>query len=402
MENYKYKLPLRNKDKEIIDYCLVSEEDYETLNQFRWYKTGDGYVLNSSTKIKRIHRYIMIEILKNDIDPHTFIDHINNNPLDNRRENLRIVTHSENARNRKKEETKKYYGVSFDNKRNLFRVRLKINKETAELNAYYENEEFAAYQYNIWIKKHKIKCANLNNIKKPKDFIKYIPKKKNENLPVGVSRDRHNENRYVVIFNKKHIGIFNSIEEASNKYQNLLKEYNENKLNKILNEPIKINKKGECIIELFNKKKEKVAETIVDNEDYYKLKQFSWWLTNVGYVSAHINNKVTSLHRYLMKYDGKNVIDHINNDPLDNRKCNLRIVTKKQNSMNSSSQKNATSKYIGVSWAKNVNKWSCQININGNKIHLGVFEDEIEAGKRRDIATKEFFGEHGKLNFPEL
>lgn len=47
-----------------------------------------------------------------------------------------------------------------------------------------------------------------------------------------------------------------------------------------------------------------------------------------GNVSAHINDKVKLLHRYLLNYDRKDVIDHINNNPLDNRKCNLRIVTK--------------------------------------------------------------------------
>lgn len=396
-----YKIPLRNKQKEIIDYTYVSKEDYEILNKFKWYKTNDGYVMGN-TKILRIHRYIMIEILKNDIDFHIFVDHINNNRLDNRRENLRIVTTSENNRNRKKHKDKKYYGVTFDKIRKMFRCRLKINKDIPELNAYYIIEEHAAYQYDAWIKKHKISCAKINNIKKPKKFIEYIPKKKNEKLPIGVTRDRHNKDRYITVFNKKHIGIFNSIEEASNKYQELLKEYNENKLQKILNEPILRNKNDQCIIELFNKKKEKVAETIVDEEDYYKLKQISWWLGCHGYTAGHIietTKKCVLLHRYLLNYDGKDIVDHKNNNPLDNRKCNLRIVTKKQNSMNKTSRKNATSKYIGVSWAKNVNKWSCQIHVNKKKIHLGLFEKEDEAARCRDIATKKHFGEHGKLNF---
>ena len=393
-----YKIPLRNKNKEIIDHTIVSKEDFEILNKFRWYKNIDGYIINSSTKNSRIHRYIIIDILKNNIDSHTFVDHINNNRLDNRRENLRIVTPSENARNRKKQTDKKHYGVSYQEKTKLYRVRLKINKDTPELNAFYTIQEHAAYQYDLWIKKHNISCGNLNNIKKPKDFKEFIKKEKKENLPVGITRDRHDKNRYVFTFNKKHIGVFNSIEEASNKYQELLKEYNESKLQKILNEPILRNKDNLCIIELFNKKKEKITETIVDEEDYYKLKQISWWIRG-KYVAGHINDKVKLLHRYLLNYDGKDVIDHINNNPLDNRKCNLRIVTKKQNSMNVSVSKNATSKYIGVSWAKNVNKWSCQISVNKKKIHLGLFEKEDEAAKCRDIATKKYFGEHGKLNF---
>lgn len=70
-----------------------------------------------------------------------------------------------------------------------------------------------------------------------------------------------------------------------------------------------------------------------------------------------------------MNYSGEDYIDHINNNPLDNRKCNLRIVTPKQNSMNQSS-KNLKSKYIGVHYVKN--KWVASIKFDGNPINLGT------------------------------
>ena len=40
----KYKIPLRNKNKEVIDYTIVSKKDYEHLNQFKWHKFNKGYV----------------------------------------------------------------------------------------------------------------------------------------------------------------------------------------------------------------------------------------------------------------------------------------------------------------------------------------------------------------------
>jgi hypothetical protein len=67
--------------------------------------------------------------------------------------------------------------------------------------------------------------------------------------------------------------------------------------------------------------------------------------------------------------------------------------------MNRSSHKNSTSKYIGVYFNKNRNKWISQIENNGKHIYLGQFDDEIEAAKVRDIATKKYFGEFGKFNF---
>lgn len=44
-------------------------------------------------------------------------------------------------------------------------------------------------------------------------------------------------------------------------------------------------------------------------------------------------------------------------------------------------------------------KWKASIRVNNKNIHLGTFINEIDAAKARDIATKEYFKEHGKLNF---
>jgi hypothetical protein len=78
-----FKIPLRNRNKEIIDYSIVSEIDYLYLNEFKWCKRNTGkYVVGCiNKKMWKIHRYIMIEILKNDIDSKTIVDHIDSNPI---------------------------------------------------------------------------------------------------------------------------------------------------------------------------------------------------------------------------------------------------------------------------------------------------------------------------------
>lgn len=73
------------------------------------------------------------------------------------------------------------------------------------------------------------------------------------------------------------------------------------------------------------------------------------------------------------------VIDHINNDKLDNRVENLQIITQREN--NSKDRKNKTSKYTGVTWHKKSNKWMACIGINGKKIYLGYFTNELEASE---------------------
>lgn len=271
------------------------------------------------------------------------------------------------------------------------------------LYAYYDNEIHAAYQYNLWIDKYNVNCTNKNNIEIPDDFTEYKKIKiKNNELPVGITQSR-NKFRIQPRINKKYLNkYYDTLEQAHFELNKILREEKNRKIKQIFTEPIKRNEKNQCIIELFNKKKEKVGETIVDEDIYYLLKIFTMNLSknkvNINVIDYDNNRKNMFLSRFIMNYNGENFIDHINNNTLDNRKCNLRIVTPEQNSMNRKSQKKSLSKYIGVS--KKYKKWQVEITFKGKKIYLGSFSDEIEAAKSRDIATKKYFGEYGNLNFP--
>ena len=69
------------------------------------------------------------------------------------------------------------------------------------------------------------------------------------------------------------------------------------------------------------------------------------------------------------------VVDHKDNNPLNNHIDNLQIITNRQNS--SKDKKGGTSKYVGVSWQ--VYKWIARIRINGKKVHLGYYDKEYDA-----------------------
>jgi hypothetical protein len=88
-------------------------------------------------------------------------------------------------------------------------------------------------------------------------------------------------------------------------------------------------------------------------------------------------------------YIGDNgyVIDHKNNDKLDNRVCNLQIITNPENS--SKGDHASTSKYIGVCWHKSRSKWHARCKIKGKRYHLGLFDDEIEAAQAYDCFVDE-------------
>jgi hypothetical protein len=144
---------------------------------------------------------------------------------------------------------------------------------------------------------------------------------------------------------------------------------------------------------------------IVDDKDYAALKKYKWHASasshNQYYAMTMINGKHKLMHRFILGLKKANIfIDHINHDPLDNRRCNLRITTNSQNQMN---RKNFTNKhgYKGILFKTDANrkkKWQAFISKDGEKICLGHYFTKIEAAKAYNEAAKEYFGEYAYLN----
>lgn len=106
-----YKFPLLNRKKEIVGWTVVDEDTYELYRGETSFNLSHGYARYKQIKF---HRIIL------NAKPGEIVDHINSDKLDNRKINLRIVTSSENARNRSKNNgtASKYYGVSLNKRRN--------------------------------------------------------------------------------------------------------------------------------------------------------------------------------------------------------------------------------------------------------------------------------------------
>ena len=85
--------------------------------------------------------------------------------------------------------------------------------------------------------------------------------------------------------------------------------------------------------------------------------------------------------------------DHIDRNPLNNRRSNLRQATASQQNMNQGKQSNNTSGVIGVCWHKDRNKWNAFISISGKRKHLGYFLNKDDAICTRLKAEKEYYGE---------
>ena len=102
------------------------------------------------------------------------------------------------------------------------------------------------------------------------------------------------------------------------------------------------------------------------------------------------------MHHVILPLKDGLQVDHINGNRLDNRKENLRLVTKSQNMMNRGVQKNSTSGYKGVN--EHQGKWRAYILENGKQKHLGVFEDKKEAARAYNKMAKLLHGEYAVLN----
>ena len=129
-----------------------------------------------------------------------------------------------------------------------------------------------------------------------------------------------------------------------------------------------------------------------DLENYDKIKIYCWNMNSNDYICSKIDDKIITLHRFIMDFPDNMEVDHINRIRYDNRKQNLRIVTSQQNSMNRSLQPNNTSGIIGVHLNKN-NKWVAQIMLNRKTNYLGSFSNKKDAVIERLKAEKEYFGE---------
>lgn len=431
---------IKNKNKEIKDICLVDNIYYKELKKYSWCKSNKYFSGRVDGKTIYLHRYILSILCKKDIT-NKVIDHLDNNPSNNQINNLKICTFSENNHNLSKAMNKssKFMGVSYDENTKKYRTQKNTGKET--LNAYFKNEYHAAHQYNLWCKDLNL-LNNLNIIDEQyiKDFKPYVNNKIYKSLPKNIwifqnkyyiKYDKYILNNSQLYFTKQNVvysyqedknkikksfsftkygyckALINCLDirfKRINYFNNLIlfhKEYikyNQREFDTLeqaliyfksksinINQEIKRNIDSIAIIELFNNKKEKVGEVLIDDNLYTDLIKFSWHKNDSGY---SVGSKITSkkrMHRYIFEDILKQnipenfVVDHINNNRLDNRLENLRIVSKKDNACNLKKQ-DGSSQYIGIIKLnrKHSIKWSYQLSHNSKRI-TAVFETEEAA-----------------------
>jgi hypothetical protein len=137
-------------------------------------------------------------------------------------------------------------------------------------------------------------------------------------------------------------------------------------------------------------------EILIDDEDFDVLSNYRWYFETGEkwrYPRTAKNGRWVTVHRMILGITDKEVkIDHINHNPLDNRRINLRICTDSQNQGNRLPNSKTVSKYKGV-YPLN-GKWAAKVK----RKHLGTFETQEEAALVYNEAAKVQFGDFAYLN----
>lgn len=132
-----------------------------------------------------------------------------------------------------------------------------------------------------------------------------------------------------------------------------------------------------------------------DLEDYDKIKEYCWneHVMKDGYCALEARNLTTnSIVRMQWIIVGNKNYDHIDRNPLNNRKSNLRPASVNENNQNHSIFTNNTSGFSGVNFHKIVDKWCARISVENKRIHLGYFNNKNDAIKARLKAELEYYG----------
>ena len=153
----------------------------------------------------------------------------------------------------------------------------------------------------------------------------------------------------------------------------------------------------------------------VDEDDYQRLKHLKWYAHFKNLRTAYAVRTATDPNvpkKYPLRYlhhdilrlplplPPKTMVDHINRDPLDCRKANLRLCTPCQNSANKGPQrsKNKTSKYKGVSSRNKSKAWLARFTYNKIYYELGIFPDEYSAVVAYNCAVTRTIGQFAYIN----
>ncbi len=143
-----------------------------------------------------------------------------------------------------------------------------------------------------------------------------------------------------------------------------------------------------CKMFIYDSDCEIIGYSLFDKEDIIKVKGKKWVFDKDGYVVTTVKGRRVLMHRLILDYFGKDDVDHKNHVRYDNRKYNIRVVTRSQNLTN------RKSKGVSLDKRNKFKKYRAYITVDKKRIELGLFKTFEEAREVRLKAEKKYFGEY--------
>jgi hypothetical protein len=139
---------------------------------------------------------------------------------------------------------------------------------------------------------------------------------------------------------------------------------------------------------------------LIDDDDYEVIASMNWRVSGAGTKRVYAvtgTKPAVYMHRLITECPPGFVVDHLNEDGLDNRRCNLRVCTHRENiARSNTAPKQSASGFIGVFR----NKHSLTFYAKLSNRRLGAYRRAEDAARAYDAAARAEFGEYARLNFP--
>lgn len=142
---------------------------------------------------------------------------------------------------------------------------------------------------------------------------------------------------------------------------------------------------------------------IVDETDAESVAAHCWHLVStpdrvIAAAASRIGERRVYMHHLLIgEPRAGQEVDHINGDPLDNRRSNLRVTDRRGNGRNLHPAPGA---FKGIYWRKDTNRWTATINPDRRSVSLGCFDRAEDAARAYDEGARRLFGQFACVNFP--
>ena len=390
---------VHNSHGVVLQGVKISPEDFERVNHYNWR-------ISKKVTSTKTYYYVNGDVNGFPILLHHFIygkpkngyviDHIDNDGLNNSRENLREITRQQNSQNKKKtirQTSSQYIGVCYNKQLKKWmakcsKIYLGVFESEHDAACAYDNASYTLYG----------RGAKTNELVKFEDFVKIdinIKEKIERELPKNIIRTKDGQFYAQIQHNKikfkstYYIMLERAIEALSIFKLEIKKMHIEPTLTR--------NSEGFAIINVTDENNKIVRECLVDDDVWEQFSKVKWNVSG-KYAKTTFQGKFNFMHHIVMGVDAYELVDHISSNKNDNRKSNLRVSNYSNNNHNKPSKSGSSSKYKGVCRPKKSNKWFASIRKNNVVYSLGSYDNEIEAAKAYNKKAMELYGEFACVN----